>query len=145
MNGTFSAKPAEVTRAWFHVDASGRTLGRLASDIARVLRGKHKAVFTTHVDTGDFVIVTNVEKIGLTGNKLEDKKYYRFSGHTGGLRARSAGQLVESAPERVLELAVKGMLPKSSLGRDMLKKLKVYRGAEHPHAAQQPRSLPEKF
>jgi large subunit ribosomal protein L13 len=145
MNGTFSAKPEEVTRAWFHVDATGRTLGRLASDIARVLRGKHRPTFTTHVDTGDFVVVTNVEKLRLTGNKTEDKKYYRFSGHPGGLRERSAGQLVETAPERVLELAVKGMLPKNPLGRSMLKKLKVYRGGEHPHAAQQPRSLPDKF
>ncbi|RDL45790.1 50S ribosomal protein L13 [Marinomonas piezotolerans] len=138
---TFTAKPAEVRRDWFVVDAEGKTLGRLATEIARRLRGKHKAEYTPHVDTGDYIVVINAEKVRVTGNKAADKNYYRHTGYPGGLRSMSFDKLIDHAPERVLELAVKGMLPKGPLGRAMHKKMKVYAGTEHPHAAQQPQEL----
>ncbi|WP_028874967.1 50S ribosomal protein L13 [Tepidiphilus margaritifer] len=138
---TFSAKPHEVKRDWFVVDASGKVLGRLAAEIARRLRGKHKAIYTPHVDTGDYIVVVNVDKIRVTGNKATDKKYYRHSGYPGGIYETTFEKLLQRHPERVLEKAVKGMLPKGPLGYAMLKKLKCYAGAEHPHAAQQPKVL----
>ena len=138
---TFSAKPHEVRRDWYVVDAEGRTLGRLATEIARRLRGKHKPEYTPHVDTGDYIVVINAEKVRVTGNKLKDKMYHRFTGYVGNLMSESLETLLDRAPERVLELAVKGMLPRNPLGRLMLKKLKVVRGAEHPHQAQQPLPL----
>ncbi len=138
---TFSAKPAEVTRDWYVVDATGKTLGRLASEIARRLRGKHKPIYTPHVDTGDYIVVINAEKIRVTGNKLKDKMYYRHTGYIGNLKSISLEKLLQQAPERALEHAVKGMLPKNPLGRAMFKKLKVYRGPEHRHEAQQPQPL----
>ncbi|MFC4486790.1 50S ribosomal protein L13 [Tepidiphilus baoligensis] len=138
---TFSAKPHEVTRDWFVVDASGKVLGRLAAEIARRLRGKHKAIYTPHVDTGDYIVVVNVDKIRVTGNKAADKKYYRHSGYPGGIYETTFEKLLQRHPERVLEKAVKGMLPKGPLGYAMLKKLKCYAGAEHPHVAQQPKVL----
>jgi large subunit ribosomal protein L13 len=136
---TFSAKPHEVQRDL--VDATDKVLGRLASEIARRLRGKHKPEFTPHIDTGDYVVVVNVEKIRVTGNKAEDKKYYRHSGYPGGIYETNFTKLQQRFPERVLQYAVKGMLPKGPLGYAMIKKLKMYAGAEHPHAAQQPRAL----
>jgi len=138
---TFSAKPHEVRRDWYVVDAEGRTLGRLATEIARRLRGKHKPEYTPHVDTGDYIVVINAEKVRVTGNKLKDKMYHRFTGYVGNLKSESLETLLDRAPERVLELAVKGMLPRNPLGRLMFKKLKVVRGAEHPHQAQQPLPL----
>jgi large subunit ribosomal protein L13 len=138
---TFSAKPHEVERDWYVVDASGKVLGRLASEIARRLRGKHKPVFTPHVDTGDYIVVVNVEKLRVTGNKAEDKKYYRHSGYPGGIYETNFTKLQQRFPERVLEKAVKGMLPKGPLGYAMLKKLKCYAGTDHPHTAQQPKAL----
>ena len=138
---TFSAKPAEVRHDWFLVDASGKTLGRLASEIARRLRGKHKPEYTPHVDTGDYIVVINAEKIRVTGAKLKDKIYYRHTGYIGNLKSESLEHLLERAPEQVLERAVKGMLPRNPLGRQMFKKLKVVRGTEHPHQAQQPHAL----
>ena len=138
---TYSAKPETVKRDWYVVDADGKTLGRLATEIARRLRGKHKAEFTPHVDTGDYIVVVNAEKIRVTGSKLTDKVYYQHSGYPGGLKAITLEKLLQKAPERVLEHAVKGMLPKNSLGRDMYRKLKVYAGAAHRHAAQQPQPL----
>ncbi len=141
MHKTYMAKPGEVTREWYVVDASGKTLGRLATEIARILRGKHKPQYTPHVDVGDFVIVINAEKIAVTGRKLDQKRYYRHSGYPGGLRSITLRRLLEKHPERVIRLAVKGMLPKNRLGRRMLKKLKVYAGPEHPHQAQQPKPL----
>lgn len=138
---TFSAKPETVKRDWFVVDASGKTLGRLASEIARRLRGKHKAEFTPHVDTGDYIIVVNAEKVAVTGNKSQDKMYYSHSGFPGGIKEISFEKLIVRAPERALEIAVKGMLPKNPLGRAMFRKLKVYSGTEHGHAAQQPKVL----
>ncbi|AWY00980.1 50S ribosomal protein L13 [Marinomonas primoryensis] len=138
---TFTAKPAEVRRDWFVVDAEGKTLGRLATEIARRLRGKHKAEYTPHVDTGDYIVVVNAEKVHVTGNKAAAKQYYRHTGYPGGLRSMNFEKLIDHAPERVLELAVKGMLPKGPLGRAMHKKMKVYAGTEHPHAAQQPQTL----
>lgn len=138
---TFSAKPEAVKRDWYLVDANGKTLGRLASEIARRLRGKHKAEFTPHVDTGDYIIVINAEKVAVTGNKALDKKYYSHSGFPGGIKEISFDKLIQRAPERALEIAVKGMLPKNPLGRAMFRKLKVYAGAEHHHAAQQPKVL----
>ncbi|MCZ2723052.1 50S ribosomal protein L13 [Marinomonas sp. 15G1-11] len=138
---TFTAKPAEVTRDWYIVDAEGKTLGRLATEIARRLRGKHKAEYTPHVDTGDYIVVINAEKVHVSGNKAQDKQYYRHTGYPGGLRSMSFEKLIDHAPERVLELAVKGMLPKGPLGRAMHKKMKVYAGTQHPHAAQQPLEL----
>lgn len=138
---TFSAKPHEARRDWYVVDAEGRTLGRLATEIARRLRGKHKPEYTPHVDTGDYIVVINAEKVRVTGTKLKDKMYHRFTGYVGNLKSESLETLLDRAPERVLELAVKGMLPRTPLGRLMLKKLKVVRGAEHPHQAQQPLPL----
>ena len=138
---TVSAKPAEVRREWYLVDADGKTLGRLASEIARRLRGKHKAQYTPHVDTGDYIVVVNAEKIRVTGNKLQDKMYYRHTGYIGNLKSINLAKLLEKAPERVLEHAVKGMLPRNPLGRAMLQKLRVYAGTEHRHAAQQPQAL----
>jgi large subunit ribosomal protein L13 len=135
---TYMAKPALVERKWYVVDAAGKTLGRLASEVAQILRGKHKPTFTPHIDTGDFVVIINAKQVKLTGKKLTDKMYYRHSGYPGGLREMTAGQMLEKRPERVIELAVKGMLPKGSLGRQQLKKLKVYAGEKHPHEAQQP-------
>ncbi|MGI6036790.1 MAG: 50S ribosomal protein L13 [Limnochordia bacterium] len=141
MRTTYMAKPQTVARRWYVVDADGKTLGRLASQIATILRGKHKPTYTPHVDTGDFVIVVNAEKIRLTGRKLEDKKYYYHTQYPGGLRVRTAAQLLDRKPTKVLELAVKGMLPRNRLGRQMIKKLKIYAGPEHPHGAQQPEVL----
>ena len=138
---TFSAKPHEVRRDWYGVDAEGRTLGRLATEIARRLIGKHKPEYTPHVDTGDYIVVINAEKVRVTGNKLKDKMYHRFTGYVGNLKSESLETLLDRAPERVLELAVKGMLPRNPLGRLMFKKLKGVRGAEHPHQAQQPLPL----
>jgi len=135
---TYMAKPETVKREWYVIDAGGRPLGRVASEVASILRGKHKPVFTPNVDTGDYVIVINAEKIVLTGKKLQNKFYYRHSGYAGGLKAVSYERLMNKMPERAVYLAVKGMLPHNRLGRAMLKKLKVYRGSEHPHQAQQP-------
>lgn len=138
---TFSAKPAEVTRDWFLIDAENKTLGKLATEVARRLRGKHKAIYTPHVDTGDYIVIINAEKIRVTGNKESDKIYYHHTGYIGHLRSINLGKLRAKAPERIIETAVKGMLPKNSLGRQMYRKLKVYAGAEHNHAAQQPQVL----
>ena len=138
---TFSAKPDSVKRDWYVVDASGKTLGRLASEIATRLRGKHKPEYTPHVDTGDYIVVINAEKIGVTGKKASDKMYYRHTGFPGGIKEASFETLIAKKPEQVLELAVKGMMPRTPLGRAMLGKLKVYAGGEHPHTAQQPQSL----
>jgi large subunit ribosomal protein L13 len=138
---TFSAKPEEVNHGWFVVDASGKVLGRLAAEIARRLRGKHKAIYTPHVDTGDYIVVVNAERLRATGNKDLDKKYYRYTGYPGGIRETTFGKMQGRFPGRALELAVKGMLPKGPLGYAMLRKLKVYAGATHPHAAQQPKPL----
>ncbi|MGI5485850.1 50S ribosomal protein L13 [Microtetraspora malaysiensis] len=135
---TFSPKPNDVERQWYVIDATDVVLGRLASHVATLLRGKHKPIFASHVDTGDFVIVINADKVALTGNKLEQKKAYRHSGYPGGLRSVTYGELMEKRPDRAVEKAVKGMLPKNALGRKMAKKLKVYAGSEHPHQAQQP-------
>lgn len=138
---TFSAKPETVEQDWYVVDAEGKTLGRLATEIARRLRGKHKPEYTPHVDTGDYIVVVNAEKVHVTGNKATGKTYYRHTGYPGGLKSMSFEQLIDHAPERVIETAVKGMLPRNPLGRAMYKKLKVYAGTEHPHAAQQPATL----
>ncbi|MGP4042192.1 50S ribosomal protein L13 [Gracilibacillus sp. D59] len=138
MRTTFMANENNIERKWFVVDAEGQTLGRLASEVAAVLRGKHKPTYTPHVDTGDHVIIINAEKIELTGKKLSDKLYHRHSNHPGGLKSRTAGEMREKYPEQMLELTIKGMLPKGKLGRQMGKKLHVYRGAEHKHEAQQP-------
>jgi len=135
---TFSAKPAEVRRDWYVVDASGKTLGRLSTEIARRLRGKHKPEYTPHVDTGDYIVVVNAEKIRVTGNKLKDKMYHRYTGYIGNLKSVNLETLLDQAPERALQYAVKGMLPKGPLGRKMLGKLRVFAGPEHNHAAQQP-------
>jgi large subunit ribosomal protein L13 len=135
---TFSPKAGDIQRQWHVIDASDIVLGRLASQAATLLRGKHKPIFAPHVDTGDFVIIVNAEKIALSGNKLADKRAYRHSGYPGGLRSITYGALLAKSPERVVEKAVKGMLPKNTLGRQMLRKLKVYAGPEHPHQAQQP-------
>ncbi|MDO8844023.1 MAG: 50S ribosomal protein L13 [Methylicorpusculum sp.] len=138
---TFSAKPAEVKRDWYVVDAEGKTLGRLATEIARRLRGKHKPEFTPHVDTGDYIIVVNAEKIGVTGNKEKDKIYYRHTGYVGNMKSTSLGKLRQTFPDRIITTAVQGMLPKNPLGRAMFKKLKVYAGPHHDHQAQQPKVL----
>ena len=132
----------EIDRSWYVVDAEGEILGRLATRVATILRGKHKPIFTPHVDVGDFVIIVNADKIKLTGNKLEQKQYYRYSGYNSGLKATSAGTMLETKPTELLRHAVKGMMPKTRLGRAQLKKLKVYAGTEHPHEAQQPEPLP---
>ena len=141
MKTTFMANAANVERKWYVVDAAGQTVGRLAAEVARVLRGKHKPTFTPHVDTGDYVIVINADKAVFTGKKLTKKIYFRHSGYTGGTTFTPAGQMMEKMPERVIELAVKGMLPKNHLGAQMYRKLSVYAGAEHPHAAQKPEEL----
>ncbi len=138
---TFSAKPAEVKRDWYVIDAEGKTLGRLASEVALRLRGKHKPEYTPHVDTGDYIIVINAEKIGVTGNKEKDKIYYRHTGYIGNMKSVSLGKLRQTFPDRIITTAVKGMLPKNPLGRAMFKKLKVYAGSEHNHQAQQPKVL----
>lgn len=138
---TFSAKSEEIQHAWFLVDAKGKVLGRLASEIARRLKGKHKPEYTTHVDTGDCIVVINAGDIRVTGRKAKDKLYHHHSGYPGGLKEESFESLVARRPERVIELAVKGMLPKNPLGRAMLRKLKIYAGATHPHSAQQPEIL----
>lgn len=135
------AKEQDITRDWFVVDLEDVVLGRAATEIARVLRGKHKPIYTPSVDTGDFVVVLNADKVKLTGNKLADKKYYHHTGYPGGIREINAEKLLVKKPEMVLQSAVKGMLPKNKLGRKMFKKLKVYAGGEHPHAAQQPKEL----
>ena len=135
---TFSAKSDEVDRKWYLIDATGKTLGRLAADIASRLRGKHKVEYTPHVDTGDYIVVVNAEKIRVTGNKLQDKKYYRYTGYIGNLKSISLEKLLKEKPERVIQKAVKGMLPRNPLGRKMFSKLKVFSGPDHDHAAQQP-------
>ena len=135
---TFSPKPSDVQRQWHVIDARDIVLGRLASQTAQLLRGKHKAIFAPHIDTGDFVIIINAEKVHLSGNKREDKLAYRHSGYPGGLRSIKYGDLIDKDPRKAIEKAVRGMLPKNSLGRQQLSKLKVYRGEEHPHAAQKP-------
>lgn len=138
---TFSANAQNVQREWFVVDAEGKTLGRIATEIARRLKGKHKAVFTPNADTGDYIVVVNAEKVRVTGHKQYDKMYYRHTGYPGGLKSMSFDKLRDYAPERIIQQAVKGMLPRSPLGRTMMKKLKVYAGPEHPHASQQPKEL----
>lgn len=138
---TYSAKADDVERAWFVVDLEGQTVGRAATRIATVLRGKHKAIYTPHVDTGDFVIAINADKVVFKGNKLKDKTYYRHSGYPGGLKEITAEKQLQRHPTRVIEAAVKGMLPKGPLGRRMIKKFKIYAGTEHPHEAQQPKAL----
>ena len=135
------AKNEDLQKDWYVVDLEDKVLGRMATEIAKVLRGKHKAIYTPSVDTGDFVIVLNAEKVRLTGNKLSQKMYHRHSGYTGGLTSTSADEMLEKAPEELIKKAVKGMLPKNKLGRQMFKKLKVYCGADHPHQAQQPKEL----
>lgn len=138
---TYSAKPNAVEQEWYVVDAEGKTLGRLASEIAHRLRGKHKPEYTPHVDTGDYIVVVNAEKIQVTGNKAKDKMYHHHTGYVGSLKSISFEKLIDKAPERVLQTAVKGMLPRNPLGRAMFSKLKVYAGETHPHAAQQPKEL----
>jgi large subunit ribosomal protein L13 len=135
------AKSSTVNRSWFVVDLEGKVLGRAATEIARVLRGKHKTIYTPSVDAGDFVVVVNAEKLRLTGNKMADKHYYHHTGYPGGIRSITAAKLLEKKPEELVKKAVKGMLPKNKLGREMFKKLKVYAGSDHPHAAQQPKEL----
>ena len=142
MQKTWNAKPGEVARDWYLVDADGQTLGRLATQIADTLRGKRKAQYTPHVDTGDFVVVVNAEKIAVTGQKLDQKMYHRHSGYPGGLRSRTLRQQLERRPEEVLRKAVKGMLPRNRLARAQMTKLKIYAGPDHPHEAQAPRPLP---
>jgi large subunit ribosomal protein L13 len=139
---TWNAKPNELEKRWYVVDADGQNLGRLATRIADTLRGKRKPEFTPHVDTGDFVVVVNAEKVAVTGNKLEQKRYYRHSGYPGGLRSRTLAEQLQRRPTEVLRRAVKGMLPRNRLGRAQLLKLKVYAGPEHPHEAQRPEPLP---
>ncbi len=138
---TYSAKAEQVQHGWFLVDATGQTLGRLASEVAHRLRGKHKAIYTPHVDTGDYIVIVNAEKVQVTGNKASDKLYYDHSGYMGGLKTISFEKLIDKAPTRAIERAVKGMLPKGPLGRQMFRKLKIYAGKDHPHTAQQPQPL----
>jgi large subunit ribosomal protein L13 len=138
---TFSAKPHEVKRDWFVIDASNKVLGRLATEVARRLRGKHKAEYTPHVDTGDYIVITNAEKVIVTGRKYKEKMYYHHSGFPGGIKSISFDKLQKKDPTRIIERAIKGMLPKNPLGREMYRKLKVYAGSEHPHTAQQPQVL----
>ena len=138
---TISAKPESVQRDWYVIDAQGKTLGRMAAEIAIRLRGKHKAEYTPHVDTGDYIVVVNAEKVHVSGNKAKDKMYHSHTGYPGGLKSISFEKLVQKAPERTIQSAVKGMLPKGPLGRAMFRKLKIYAGTEHPHAAQQPKEL----
>jgi len=141
MSTTVSAKPAEVRRDWYVVDAEGKTLGRLASEIARRLKGKHKPIFTPHVDTGDYIVVVNCEKVAVTGNKMKDKMYHHHTGYIGNLKSISLEKQLQKAPERVLRDAVRGMLPRTPLGRTMMKKLRIFAGPEHTHQAQQPQPL----
>lgn len=138
---TFSAKPHEVKRQWLLVDAEGKTLGRLATEVAHRLRGKHKAIYTPHVDTGDYIVVVNAEKIHVTGKKLTDKVYHKHTGYIGNMKHETLGKRLQRRPELVIELAVRGMLPRTPLGRAMMRKLRVYKGNEHPHTAQQPETL----
>jgi large subunit ribosomal protein L13 len=138
---TYTATPADIEHRWYVVDADGMVLGRLATEVANLLRGKHKPIYAPHLDTGDFVIVVNAEKIVVTGNKRENKRYWRHSGYPGGIRSRTLGELLEQRPEEVIRKAVKGMLPRNRLARQQLRKLKVYAGPEHPHQAQQPKDL----
>ena len=138
---TISAKDDDVKRGWFVIDADGKTLGLMAAEIARRLRGKHKTIYTPHVDTGDYIVVINAEKVRVSGNKAKDKMYYHHSGYMGGIKATNFSDMIERSPERVIELAVKGMLPRNPLGREMYRKLKVYAGPQHQHAAQQPQPL----
>jgi len=138
---TISAKAETVQRSWYVIDAEGQTLGRLATQVASRLRGKHKTEYTPHIDTGDYIVVVNAEKVKVTGRKASDKTYYRHTGHPGGLKEATFTQMIERSPEKVIELAVKGMLPRNRLGRAMYRKLKVYAGQEHPHDAQQPEIL----
>ena len=138
---TFSAKSETVRRDWYVVDATDKTLGRLATAVASRLRGKHKPEYTPHVDTGDYIVIVNASKLRVTGNKLADKMYHRYTGYIGNLKSKPLGEMMESTPERVIELAVKGMLPRNSLGRQMFGKLKVFAGPEHVHEAQQPKAL----
>lgn len=138
---TISATPETVKRDWYIIDADGKTLGRMAAEIAHRLRGKHKPEYTPHVDTGDYIVVINAEKVRVTGNKANDKMYHRHTGYIGGLKSMSFNKLIDKAPERVIQTAVKGMLPRGPLGRAMFKKMKVYAGDTHPHAAQQPQDL----
>jgi large subunit ribosomal protein L13 len=138
---TVSTKPATVKQDWYVVDAAGKTLGRLSSELARRLRGKHKPTFTPHMDAGDYLVVVNAEKIAVTGKKMSDKLYHRFTGYIGNLKTETLAQALAAHPERVIETAVKGMLPKNPLGRAMYSKLKVYKGPNHPHSAQQPQAL----
>lgn len=138
---TVSANAETVKRDWYVIDAEGKTLGRLASEVASRLRGKHKTTYTPHVDTGDYIVVVNAEKVAVTGNKRSDKTYYRHTGFPGGIKSLTFDKLIERKPEQVIELAVKGMMPRNPLGRAMLRKLKVYAGTEHPHTAQQPQPL----
>jgi len=138
---TFSAKPAEVKRDWYIIDAEGKTLGRMATEIARRLRGKHKAEYTPHIDTGDYIVVVNAEKVAVTGNKRAGKMYHRHTGYIGGLKSASFEKVIAEKPTQVIELAVKGMMPRGPLGRAMLRKLKIFAGAEHNHIAQQPKQL----
>jgi large subunit ribosomal protein L13 len=138
---TFSAKPAEVKRDWYVLDATDKTLGRLATEVARRLRGKHKPEFTPHVDTGDYIVIVNAEKVRVTGAKATDKMYYRHSGYPGGITEMSFTKLLKSQPHKIIEIAVRGMLPKGPMGRTMFKKLKVYAGPKHDHSAQQPKTL----
>ncbi len=141
MSKTFSARAQDIHRQWHLVDADGKTLGRLASEVAKRLRGKHKPEYTPHVDTGDYVVIINAEKVNVTGNKLADKMYHRHTGYIGNLKSVPLGKLLDTHPERAIQSAVKGMMPKGPLGREMLSKLKVYAGSEHPHSAQQPQAL----
>lgn len=141
MKTTFMAKSADIERKWYVIDAEGQTVGRLAAEVAKILRGKNKPTFTPHVDTGDYCIVINADKVVFTGKKLTDKQYFRYSGYPGGTSFTSAGQMLQKFPERVIEHAVKGMLPKNRLGAKMYKKLNVYAGSEHPHAAQKPEKI----
>ena len=138
---TFTAKPAEVKRDWFVIDAEGKTLGRMATEIARRLRGKHKPEYTPHIDTGDYIVVVNAEKVAVTGNKAQNKLYHHYTGYMGGLKTTNFEKLIDEKPEHIIQTAVKGMLPKNPLGRAMFRKLKVYAGPEHQHAAQQPKML----
>jgi large subunit ribosomal protein L13 len=138
---TFTPRPADIERSWWVADATDLPLGRLASEVAKVLRGKHKPTFAPHVDTGDYVVIVNAEKVAVTGNKAETKRYFRHSGYPGGLTARSFAEVLARRPERIVEQAVRGMMPKNRLGRRMLKKLKVYAGPDHPHRSQAPKPL----
>ncbi|HHZ88097.1 MAG TPA: 50S ribosomal protein L13 [Chromatiaceae bacterium] len=138
---TFTATPATIRRDWYVIDAEGKTLGRLATEVARRLRGKHKPIYTPHMDTGDYIVIVNAEKVAVTGNKAKGKIYYHHTGFIGNLKSISFEKLIAKAPTRPLEKAIKGMLPKGALGREMFRKLKVYAGPEHPHAAQQPAAL----